>query len=68
MKRNLPTCVRAGLPPGANSLCLRAKEMIHITSKATKYALLSGLWLCAAGIMTVQAQNTYITFSVDRCV
>jgi hypothetical protein len=40
--------------------------MIHITSKATKYALLSGLWLCAAGIMTVQAQNTYITFSVDE--
>src|ERR1035438_7659288 len=32
--------------------------------KSMKYALLAGLLLCAAGIMTVQA-NTIVTFSVD---
>ena len=31
-----------------------------------KYALLSGLLLCAAGIMTAQASSTIITFSVDE--
>jgi hypothetical protein len=34
--------------------------------KSMKYALLSGLLLCAAGIMTARAQNTFITFSVDE--
>lgn len=33
--------------------------------KSMKYVLLSGFLLCAAGVLTVQAQNTYITFSVD---
>jgi hypothetical protein len=34
--------------------------------KPIKYALLSGLLLCAAGVMTASAQNTFITFSVDE--
>ena len=31
-----------------------------------KSALLSGLLLCVAGVMTAHAQNTFITFSVDE--
>ena len=66
MKRILPTCVWAGLLLGAGSLCLREKESIRMKSKTIKYALLSGILLCAAGIMTAQASSTLITFSVDE--
>jgi hypothetical protein len=34
--------------------------------KSMKYGLLSGLLLCATGLMTARAQNTFITFSVDE--
>ncbi|MGH7991744.1 MAG: hypothetical protein ACREDS_16330, partial [Limisphaerales bacterium] len=33
--------------------------------KSKKYALLTGLALCAAGIVTAEAQSTFVTFSVD---
>jgi hypothetical protein len=35
-------------------------------SKSIKYALITGLSIFATGIMTVQAQDHYITFSVDE--
>jgi hypothetical protein len=33
--------------------------------KSMKHALLTGLMCCAAGIMTAQAQSSFVTFSVD---
>jgi len=66
MKRNLLTCVWAGLLLGDRSLRLLEKESIRMNSKTSKNALLTSILLCAAGIVTAHASSTLITFSVDE--
>ena len=65
MKQNLPDRPRAvGTRSGPARNC--AKEGIPMKSQSTiKYALLSVLLLCTAGIMAARASNTTLIFSVN---
>jgi hypothetical protein len=48
------------------SMSINANKNKTMKLKSINHAILMGLSICAAGIMTARAQNTYITFSVDE--
>jgi hypothetical protein len=60
------TVINGSIKKQSTSMSINTKESIPMKLKSMNYALLTGLSLCAAGIMTAQAQNTLITFSVDE--